>query len=125
MSLLLDAGALIAVERNDRDTIALIKHELLSRRTPITHGGIVGEVWRDGARQARLARLLPALDVVALDAALGRRVGVLLGRTRMDDVNDAALVLLAEDGDFVITSDPDDLEPLSHAAGVHVDIVLV
>ena len=125
MSLVLDAGALIAVERNDRDTVALIKHELLSRRTPITHGGIVGEVWRDGARQARLARLLPALEVVALDAKLGRRVGVLLGRTRRDDVNDAALVLLAEDGDFLITSDPDDLEPLSHATGVHVDIVPV
>ena len=125
MSLVLDAGALIAVERNDRDTIALIKHELLSRRTPITHGGIVGEVWRGGARQASLARLLPALDVVALDAALGRRAGVLLGRTRMNDVNDAALVLLAEDGDFVVTSDPDDLEPLSHATGVHVDIVPV
>src|SRR5262245_28835638 len=125
MSLVLDAGALIAVERDDRDTIALIKHELLSRRTPITHGGIVGEVWRGGARQARLARLLPALDVIALDLALGRRAGVLLGRTRMDDVNDAALVLLAEDGDFVISSDPDDLEPLSHATGVHVDIVPV
>jgi hypothetical protein len=125
MSLVLDAGALIAVERDDRDIIALIKHELLSRRTPITHGGIVGEVWRDGARQARLARLLPALNVIALDLALGRRAGVLLGRTRMDDVNDAALVLLAEDGDFVITSDPDDLEPLSHATGVHVDIVPV
>ena len=125
MSLVLDAGALIAVERGDRDTIALIKHELLSRRTPITHGGIVGEVWRGGARQARLARLLPALNVIALDLALGRRAGVLLGRTRMDDVHDAALVLPAEDGDFVITSDPDDLEPLSHATGVHVDIVPV
>ena len=126
MSLVLDAGALIAVERDDRDTIALIKQELLSGRPPITHGGIVGQVWRGGGRrQANLARLLPGLDVVALDVTLGRRAGVLLGRTRLDDVMDAALVLLAQDGDVVITSDPDDLVPLSHATGVHVDIVPV
>ena len=117
---------LIAVERADRDIIALIKQELLNRRLPITHGGIVGQVWRGGSgRQASLARLLPGLDVVALDATLGRRAGVLLGRARMDDVVDAALVLLAADGDFLITSDPNDLEPLAHVTGLHVDIVPV
>jgi L-lactate utilization protein LutC len=125
MSLVLDAGALIALERDDRDTIALLKQELLSSRIPITHGGVVGQVWRSGARQARLARLLPALHIVALDEELGRRAGILLGKARMDDVIDAALVLLAEDGDFIITSDPGDLEPLSQAADVHVDIVPV
>jgi hypothetical protein len=126
MSLVLDAGALIAVERAHRETIALIKLELLSRRTPVTHGGIVAQVWRGGAgRQAPLARLLPALDVVALDATLGRRAGVLLGKARTTDVLDAALVLLAADGDFLITSDPDDLEPLAEVAGLHIDIVPV
>jgi hypothetical protein len=38
-------------------------------------------------------------------------------------VIDAALVLLARDGDHVVTSDPDDLEPLARAAGCHVEIV--
>lgn len=126
MSLVLDAGALIAVERSDRDTVALIKQELLSGRSPITHGGIIGQVWRGGTgRQANLARLLPGLDVIALDATLGRRAGVLLGLARTEDVIDAALVLLAADGDSVITSDPDDLEPLADASGLHVDIVPV
>ena len=126
MSLILDAGALFAVERADRDTIALLKQELLSGRSPITHGGIVGQVWRGGSgRQASLARLLPGLEVVSLDAPLGRRAGVLLGRARMEDVMDAALVLLAADGDFLITSDPDDLEPLAHVTGLHIDIVPV
>jgi hypothetical protein len=41
----------------------------------------------------------------------------------LDDVIDAALVLLAEDGDLLLTSDPDDLEPLARTAGLHVDIV--
>ena len=126
MSLILDAGALVAVERNDRDTVALIKQELLVGRAPLTHGGIVGQVWRGVAgRQANLARLLPALDVAALDATLGRRAGILLGRTRTEDVIDAALVLLAVDGDHLLTSDLDDLEPLAASAGLHVDIVPV
>ena len=126
MTLVLDAGALVAAERDDRHTIALLKQELLAGRVPLTHGGVLGQVWRGGAgRQARLARLLPALHVIGLDAALGQRAGVLLGRTRQADVIDAALVLLAEDGDVLVTSDPDDLTPLARAAGLHVDIVRV
>lgn len=126
MSLILDAGALLAVERGDRDTTALIKQELIAGRVPLTHGGVIGQVWRGGARrQANLARLLPALDVCGLDAALGRRAGVLLGRTRTVDVIDAALALLAADGDSVLTSDPNDLAVLATAAGVHVDVVRV
>jgi hypothetical protein len=126
MSLVLDAGALVAVERNDRETIALIKQELLAGRTPQTHGGVVGQVWRGGTgRQANLARLLPALRIAALDEALGRRAGILLGRTRMADVIDAAVVLLATDGDFVLTSDPGQLSRLAEAAGLDIDIVPV
>jgi hypothetical protein len=126
MSLILDAGALIAVERADRTTIALIKQELLAGRTPLTHGGVVGQAWRGGAgRQAHLARLLPALDTASLDERLGRRAGVLLARARRTDVIDAALILLATDGDSLLTSEPDDLEPLAYSAGLHVDIVPV
>ena len=126
MSLVLDAGALVAAERGDRDVLALLKHELLAGRAPLTHGGVVGQVWRGGSgRQAKLARLLPALEVVALDVELGRRAGVLLGRARRADVVDAALVLLAEDGDLLLTSDPNDLAPLAATAGLHVDIARV
>jgi hypothetical protein len=126
MSLVLDAGALIAVERGDRDTVALIKHELLNGRTPVTHGGVLGQAWRGGTgRQVNLARLLPALDIVSLDAELGRRAGILLGRARMNDVVDAALVLIAVDGDLLLTSDPDDIEPLAIASGTHLDIIPV
>ena len=126
MSLVLDAGGLIAVERGDRDAIALLKQELLARRPPITHGGVVGQVWRGGSgRQATLARLLPALEVTPLDAVLGRRSGALLGRTRSRDVVDAAVVLLAQDGDVVLTSDPKDLVSLAEAAGLHIDLVPV
>jgi hypothetical protein len=123
--LVLDAGALVAVERMSRDVIALIKRERLEGRAPITHGGIVGQVWRGGGRQANLARLLPGLDVAALDVDLGRRAGALLARSRSTDVIDAALALLAQDGDEILTSDPDALRVLVAASGVHADVVEV
>jgi len=126
MTLVLDAGAFIAVERADRDTFALLKGELLAGRAPVTHGGVVGQIWRGGAgRQATVARLLPAVDIRPLDEALGRRAGVLLSRANQSDVIDAAVVLLATDGDTILTSDPDDLTPLALRAGLHVDIIPV
>jgi hypothetical protein len=126
MSLVLDAGALVALERAHRETVALVKQELVAGRPPRTHGGVVAQVWRGGAgRQANLARLLPGLLVAGLDEDLGRRSGVLLGRARQADAIDAALVLLAGDGDLVLTSDPDDIARLATAAGLDVDIVPV
>lgn len=124
MSLILDAGAFLAVERGDPFTAALIKIEMEAQRAPLTHGGVIGQVWRGGAgRQARVAKLMAAIDIAPLDDALGRRAGVLLARARRSDVIDAAVVLLAADGDSILTSDPDDIEPLAVAAGLHIDII--
>ena len=125
MKLVLDAGAFIAFERGDRMLAALLKRALLTNSRPRTHGGVVGQIWRGGARQARVARLVQAVEVVSLDRELGRRAGLLLGRARRADVVDAALVLLASDGDWIVTSDPDDLQPLARAMGVQVEIVPV
>jgi hypothetical protein len=124
MSLVLDAGALVAVERGKREVLALIKQELRDGRAPRTHGGVVGQVWRGGTgRQAILARLLPGLDVLPIDVELGRRAGMLLGRAKRADVIDAAVVLLAADGDIILTSDPEDLRALAAAARADVDLV--
>lgn len=125
MTLVLDTGALLAIERGNREVVALIKHELGARRVPRSHGGVVGQAWRDRKRQAALARLLPALAIAPLDETLGRRAGVLLGRAKARDVVDAALALLAADGDTILTSDPDDLARLAAAADLHVDVARV
>ena len=126
MTLVLDAGALLAVERRDRAILALLKGERRDGREPLTHGGVVGQVWRGGAgRQAPLATALAGVDVRALDDDLGRRAGVLLGRARASDVVDAALVLLSHDGDEIYTSDPLDLEALARAARIFVDLIPV
>jgi hypothetical protein len=124
--LLLGAGAFLAVERNDRDVVALIKSELNMNRAPETHGGIVAQVWRGGAgRQAQLARLLSGVEVVPLDAELGRSAGMLLKVARAADAIDAALVAIADDGDDILTSDVGDLRSLAMAAGVHVELIAV
>jgi hypothetical protein len=92
----------------------------------VTHGGVVAQVWRGrGVRQALLAQVLASLDVRPLDDALGRATGALLGRVNRHDVVDAALVLLAEDGDRILTSDPGDIALLAAAADRHLEIIPV
>lgn len=124
--LFLDSGAFLAIERGDREVIARIKRERLAGRAPITHGGVVGQVWRGGAgRQIALARILPGVEVIPLDVALGQRAGVLLAKTKASDVIDAALAALVRDRDELLTSDPTDLRRLVRATGANVDIIRV
>jgi hypothetical protein len=124
--LVLDAGAFVAVERGDRDVVALVKRERLARRVPVTNGGVVAQVWRGGSgRQAPVARLLAGVEVAPVDDGLGRRAGMLLARTGHADAIDAAVVCLAADGDDILTSDPGDLRVLAEAAGVHVELIPV
>lgn len=126
MTLVLDAGAFVAVERGDRDVVALVKRERLAGRAPLSHGGVVAQIWRGGAgRPASVARLLRGVEVRPLDQELGKRAGVLLAATSQHDAIDAALVCVASDGDDILTSDPTDLRALAEAAGVHVDLVPV
>ena len=124
MTLVLDTGALIALEKNDRVMWRRLKSALLAGRVPISHGGVVGQAWRGvGPRQALLAKALEGIDVRPLDDDLGRAAGELLGRAGASDVIDAALVILAEDGDDIVTSDADDLEPLAAHLGRHVELL--
>jgi hypothetical protein len=126
MTLVFDAGAFVAAERGDRTVMALLKAELLAGRTPITHGGVVGQIWRGGAgRQAPLAQLLDGVAVEPVDEELGKRAGLLLKLTRGRDVIDAAVVLLAHDGDTILTSDPGDLAALAAEADIHLDLAAV
>lgn len=122
--LTLDAGALIAVERNDRRVVAALRLAVDAGLRITVSAGVVGQVWRDGARQVRLARLLGAngVTVEALDDSRARAAGQLCGVAGTSDVIDAAVVLGARArGDRIFTSDPDDLRRLDPEADlVHV-----
>jgi hypothetical protein len=126
VSLVLDSGALIALEKNDRAMWRRLKAALVAKSVPVTHGGVVGQAWRGGGpRQALLASALEGIDVRPLDERLGRAAGSLLARDGGVDVIDAALVLLADDGDDIVTSDPDDIEPLAARLGRHIEVLCV
>ena len=125
MTLLLDAGAFIALERDDRALWRRIKRHPDADGPAVTHGGVIAQVWRGGARQANLARALRAVVTVPLDEALGRRAGFLLARSGLSDAVDAALVAMCSHGDEIVTSDPDDLGLLVHAAHLRVAVVPV
>ncbi len=58
-----------------------------------------------------------------LDRALGRSAGELLGKTGSSDVIDAAVVLLATDGDEIVTLDHHDFENLVVAGGRPVELI--
>jgi predicted nucleic acid-binding protein len=115
LSLVLDAGALIAVERGDRDTAAVIEAARQDGRDVLVPAGVVGQVWRGGERQARLARLLNARGVLVepLTDATARAAGVLCGAAGTSDVIDASVVLTARrHRATVISSDRADLRTL-------------
>ncbi|MFZ5869296.1 MAG: twitching motility protein PilT [Actinomycetota bacterium] len=123
MTLVLDSGALVALARDDRPMWVRLKAAQLDGDLPVTHAGVLGQVWRGGPRQARLSQALAGIDVRALDESLGRAAGQLLAAAGLSDVIDAALVLLAQDGDEIVTGDHDDLGQLASSAGRHVELI--
>jgi hypothetical protein len=124
-ALVFDAGGLIALDRGDRAVGALLAVAAQDGVEAVTSSACVAQAWRDPARQARLVRALAGFLEWPLDPACARRCGLLLTVSRTSDIADAAVVLLAQTGDTVLTSDPQDIEHLLHAAGTdaHVRVV--
>lgn len=116
----LDAGALIALDRGDRDVWSLVTAAHRAGRRPTVPAPVIAQAWRGTARHARLATLLSGVDVVVADEPLCRRAGELLGGTGTADVLDALVALASADrpGSEVLTSDPEDIHRLLQALGV-------
>ncbi|HSU41428.1 MAG TPA: PIN domain-containing protein [Polyangiaceae bacterium] len=111
----LDAGGLIALDRDHRRVIALLARaaELGARVTvPAT---ALAQAMRQPAHQARLARLIrqPTTAVAPLDTADAIAVGALLAATRTSDIADAHVVICARRSRAsIVTSDLRDLARL-------------
>jgi predicted nucleic acid-binding protein len=119
--LVLDTGALIAFERNDRRVVAIVATALREGDILIVPAGVVAQCWRNGRRQARLARLLrsPVCRVEPLDDVAAKVVGQLLGVSGTSDVVDGHVAAVARGrGVGVLTSDPDDIRRLDPAIPV-------
>jgi hypothetical protein len=123
-ALILDAGALIAVDRGDPSMIARLRVVHSAGLELRTTGIVVAEVWRDpSGRQSNLARLLKSVDVRGVDDRLGRTAGVLLGRARRGQAADATVVAIAAAGDRIVTGDPGDISGLVAASGRQIAVV--
>jgi predicted nucleic acid-binding protein len=123
MMLVLDTGAFIALEQNERAMWTRLKAAQLAGEPPITHAGVLGQVWRGSPRQARFSQALGGIDVRSLDERLGRRAGELLAASGLSDVIDAAVALLSTDGDEIVTLDRADLGVLVTTLGRHVELI--
>ncbi len=119
--LTIDAGALIAIDRDDRAMWSRLRHAVDRDAAPTVPAPVVAQVWRSG-RQANLARAMAVCTVEPTDAALARAAGELCGRAQPHDAVDAIVVAsAARRGDAIVTSDPDDMRALAaHVEGVTV-----
>ncbi|KRF15549.1 hypothetical protein ASG90_12795 [Nocardioides sp. Soil797] len=115
MSVVYDAGVLLAAERDQVAVWAEHKAWLELGFRPLTTAPVVAQVSRS-PRQARLRLFLRGCDVLAFSPDQAHQVGALLARAGTSDVVDAHLAIVGA-GNEIVTSDPDDL---SHLAA-HLD----
>ena len=111
----LDAGGLIAVDRNDRQITVLLARAAETRARVTIPTSALAQAVRRPERQVRLARLVrqPTTDVIPLDRVDATNVGRLLAASGTADVVDAHVVVCARRAhQRVVTSDPDDLRRL-------------
>lgn len=115
----LDAGALIAIERSNRKVTDLLRR-LRDVGAPITlPAPALAQVLRDPGKQVRLQLLLgtASTTTVPLDRRAAGLIGVMLRRSGTTDVVDAHVVLCGlERRHAIVTSDPDDLRRLDPSA---------
>lgn len=126
--LVLDTGALIALDRGDERAWALLRAATRGAQVVQVPVGALAQAWRGGPRQARLAQALKKCDEIPLNGRTARQVGELCGKTRTDDVIDASVVVTAaraarRGAVDVLTSDRADIVPLLAALNVSADVV--
>jgi predicted nucleic acid-binding protein len=117
-----DAGALIAADRSEREVWADHRARLDLGLTPVTTAPVVAQVSRSG-RQAQLRRFLRGCEIEPFTEEAAHDVGVLAGQARVADVVDVHIVLVAyRRGLGVLTGDLDDLAPIAQVLPARVPL---
>ena len=125
MTLILDAGALLAYERGNRLVVGLLERAARNDVEVHTTTGVIAQVWRNDARQARTALLLRGISELELSSEQARRIGVLLAQSGTADIVDGSVVDIAHDGDEILTTDPGDIAALAESSGKNVLITTI
>lgn len=108
----LDAGGLIALDRDDRRVVVLLARARETGARVTVPASALAQAVRRPDRQVRLARLIrqPTTDVISLDRVDATNVGRLLAASGTSDIADAHVVVCARRANQpVVTSDPGDL----------------
>src|ERR1700738_5205917 len=111
----MDAGGLIALDRNDRRVVVLLARARETGARVTVPATALAQAIRQPERQVRLARLVrqPSTDIVPLDRVDGTNVGRLLAASATADIVDAHVVICARRAhQRIVTTDPDDLRTL-------------
>ncbi|MEE9414608.1 MAG: hypothetical protein V3V01_04930 [Acidimicrobiales bacterium] len=129
-TLVLDAGALIALDRYDRDVWAMLRVASDDQSNVYVPTGAIAQAWRDGALQALLAKALSPCEELALDGTTARAAGLLCGKTGTSDVIDAAVAIAAAGASqhsptAVLTSDVGDIGNLIDSLDSAATVVAV
>ncbi len=114
----LDAGGLIALDRDDRRVVVLVARARETGAQVTVPASALAQAIRRPERQVRLSRLIrqPGTDVIALGRVDATHVGRLLAASGTSDIVDAHVVICARRaGQPVVTSDPGDLRQLDPA----------
>jgi predicted nucleic acid-binding protein len=114
----LDAGGLIALDRNDRRVLVLLARAGETSARVTVPATALAQAVRRPERQVRLGRLVrqPTTDVIGLDRVDAMNVGRLLAASGTSDLADAHVVICARRaGQRIVTSDPGDLRVLDPA----------
>jgi predicted nucleic acid-binding protein len=122
--LILDAGAVIALSRNDARARAALAAAVESGAEVTVPAVVVAETVRGGATDAPVNRVLKAVGEVDIaDEAAARTAGRLLAEAGSAATVDALVVATAVEagGAVILTGDPDDLSAL--AAG-HPEVII-
>ena len=118
VSYVYDAGALIAIDGNDLEMWAIHKAALAEDREIVIPAIVVGQAWRDGTKQARLARFLRTCQIEPTDVQTAKAAGVLCGKAGTSDVVDATVMVTAlAHYAIIVTSDHKDMNDLAEATG--------
>ena len=114
----LDTGALIALDRGDRDLLSKLQTAFTNGDSVRVPTGVIGQVWRNPNRQALVSRTLKRCDEVPLDGSIARSSGQLCGQTGTADVIDAsvavtvAIAMRRDHPVVLVTSDSRDMKTL-------------
>jgi hypothetical protein len=122
---LYDAGALIAIDKNDRRMWARYQVAVDDGRDVRVPAVVVGQAWRDARRQVRLGKFLAGCRVDPVGLETAKAAGILCGRAGTFDVVDATVVVMAAaTGAVIWTSDPEDINALADESGARTALVI-